>query len=86
MAIVRHRLDLAYQDKLDGKITNEFWEQKSAERQSEEHQAMSAIQEVNAPKPERLLDAMRVLELANKAYFLYVKQPPQEKTPKFSCQ
>jgi hypothetical protein len=26
-----------------------------------------------------LLDAARILELANKAYFLYVKQPPAEK-------
>ncbi len=40
---------------------------------------IAAIREVDASKPERLLDAMRVLELANKAYFLYVKQPPQEK-------
>ncbi len=29
--------------------------------------------------PERLLDAARILELANKAYFLYVKQTPEEK-------
>jgi len=40
---------------------------------------IAAIREVDASKPERLLDVMRVLELANKAYFLYVKQPPQEK-------
>jgi site-specific DNA recombinase len=79
LAVVRHRLDQAYQDKLDGKITNEFWERKSAEWQSEEQQVMAAVRELTAPKPERLLDAMRILELANKAYFLYVKQPPQEK-------
>jgi hypothetical protein len=40
---------------------------------------MAAIREVDASKPERLLYAMRILELANKAYFLHVKQPPQEK-------
>ena len=28
---------------------------------------------------ERMLDAARILELATKAYFLYVKQPPAEK-------
>ena len=79
LAIVRHRLDQAYQDKLDGKITDEFWERKAVEWQSEEQHAIAAIREVEASKPERLLDAMRILELANKAYFLYVKQPPQEK-------
>ena len=26
-----------------------------------------------------MLDAVKILELANKAYFLYVKQPPSEK-------
>jgi len=79
LAIVRHRLDQAYQDKVDGKITNEFWERKAAEWQLEEEQVTAAIRELDASKPERLLDAMRILELANKAYFLYVKQPPQEK-------
>jgi hypothetical protein len=79
LAIVRHRLDQAYQDKLDGKITHEFWERKAAEWQSEEQQVMAPIREVDASKPERLLHAMRILELANKPYFLHVKQPPQEK-------
>jgi hypothetical protein len=30
-------------------------------------------------RPERLLDAARILELANKAYFLYVKQNHAER-------
>jgi len=79
LAVVRNRLDHAYQDKLDGKITDEFWERKAAEWQTEERQVLASIRKVDAPKPERLLDAMKILELANKAYFLYVKQPPQEK-------
>ena len=79
LAKVRHRLDQAYQDKLDGKITGEFWDRKAADWQAEEQQAMAALREAVALKPERMLDAMKILELANKAYFLYVKQPPQEK-------
>jgi len=39
---------------------------------------IAAIREVDASKPERLLDAMRVLELANKASFLYFTQNPTE--------
>jgi hypothetical protein len=30
-------------------------------------------------RPEKLLDDVRILELANKAYFLYPKQPLAEK-------
>ena len=38
-----------------------------------------AIEGLKRAGPERLLDGVRVLELANKAYFLYLKQPPAEK-------
>jgi site-specific DNA recombinase len=76
---VQRRMDQGYQDKLDGKISEEFWARKASEWQSEEHQILSSIQSLRAARPERLLDASRILELANKAYFLYVKQPPAEK-------
>jgi site-specific DNA recombinase len=79
LASVRNRLDQAYLDKLDGKITEELWSRKSAEWQAEEQQIRMAIHAVGEIEPERTLDAVKILELANKAYFLYVKQPPSEK-------
>jgi DNA invertase Pin-like site-specific DNA recombinase len=79
LASVRSRLDQAYMDKLDGKITEEMWSRKSAEWQTEEQQIQMAIRALSEIKPERMLDAVRILELANKAYFLYVKQSPAEK-------
>ena len=79
LTAVRNRLDQAYLDKLDGKITEEFWSRKSADWRVEENQIHMAIRGLADIKPERMLDAVRILELANKAYFLYVKQPPTEK-------
>ena len=79
LTLVRRRLDQAYQDKLDDNISEDLWKRKSAEWQIEEQQILASIQSLKAAKPERLLDAARILELANKAYFLYVKQPPAEK-------
>ncbi len=38
--------------------------------------ALAGLDQAN---PDRLLDASRILELANKAYFLYVSQNPAEK-------
>jgi hypothetical protein len=35
--------DLAYQDRLDGKITEEFWVRKSAEWQKEEMQIRESL-------------------------------------------
>jgi site-specific DNA recombinase len=79
LASVRNRLDQAYLDKLDGKISEELWSRKSAEWQAEEQQIQMAIRAVGEIKPERMLNAVKILELANKAYFLYVKQSPPEK-------
>jgi site-specific DNA recombinase len=79
LASVRSRLDQAYTDKLDGKITEELWSRKSAEWQTEEQQIQMAIRALSEIKPERMLNAVRILELPNKAYFLYVRQSPSEK-------
>jgi site-specific DNA recombinase len=76
---VRGRLDRAYIDKLDGKISEEFWSRKAAEWQAEEQQIQMAIRGLQQAGPDRVLDSVKILELANKAYFLYLKQTPAEK-------
>ena len=45
----------------------------------EEQQIQMAIQGLEQANPDQLLTAKRTLELANKAYFLYVTQTPAEK-------
>lgn len=77
---VRHRLDQAYPDKLDGKISEEFWTRKSAERAAQEQQISLAIQGLANATPDRMIDAVRIFGFANKAHFLYVSQPVPEKT------
>jgi hypothetical protein len=72
-------MDQAYQGKLDGKICEEFWMRKSGEWQAEENQIRAAMQGLETVSPERLLDAAKILELASKAYFLYVKQNHTER-------
>jgi site-specific DNA recombinase len=79
LALVRRRNEQAYLDKLDGKITESFWEAKVSEWTEEERQIRKAFDGLEQQKPERILDGIRILELANKAYFLYVKQQPAEK-------
>jgi site-specific DNA recombinase len=75
---VRNRLDQAYVDKLDGKIPEDLWLRKSAEWQSEEREIQMSIQALADVRPERMLDAVKILELANKAHYLYVSQTPVE--------
>ena len=78
--LLRRRLEQAYGDRLDGKITEEFWEAKSADWQEEEQALLASLRELErAENPERTLDRGRILELANKAHSLYITQTPQEK-------
>ena len=76
---LQSRMDAAYTDKLDGKITPEFWQRKQADWQAEEIRIKSLIAGVKEERSrERLLSVTRILELAQNAYFLYVKRKPAE--------
>jgi site-specific DNA recombinase len=78
LAAVRRRMDQGYQDKLDGKIPEDFWERKMSEWRAEEQRIQTAINHVSESSMDRLLSANRILELANKAYSLYLTQNPTE--------
>jgi site-specific DNA recombinase len=78
LSALRRRMDQAYQDKLDGKIPEEFWERKMAEWTEDEREVMAALARLEVPPSDRVLDAKRILELANKAYSLYLTRKPQE--------
>jgi site-specific DNA recombinase len=78
LSSLRHRIDQAYEDKVEGKISEEFWIRKSAEWQAEEQQII-AHQAPAAPRANRVCDLTRILELANKAHFQYVSQGSTEK-------
>jgi site-specific DNA recombinase len=80
LAKLEHSLlhERAYTDKLDGKITEEFWETRFAAWNREEQQVLFALRELEHQSPNRILDGVRILELANKACFLYLKQSPAE--------
>lgn len=77
---IRNRMDAAYTDKLDGKISENFWQRKMSDWQMEEEQIKMAIQGLEkADTGDRALDAEKTFELANKAYLLYVSQNSAEK-------
>ena len=78
LAGIRARMDQAYADKLDGKIAEDFWQRKANEWQQEEQQVLLTLNGLQDAGPDRVLTANRILELANKAYFLYLRQNPAE--------
>ena len=79
LAETRRRMDQAYTDKLDRKIPEEFWQRKSADWRSEELRIEGQLAACTQGKgADRLLDAKRILELAQNAYYLYVTRKPAE--------
>ena len=72
LAALRARMDQMYEDKLDGKIDDEFWTRKMNNWREQERQLQGAVERLRWPQtPENALSAQRILELANKAYSLY---------------
>lgn len=73
LAALRTRMDTLYEDKQDGKITEEFWTRKQTEYSDQERSLETALSSLNTPITlEQVLTVQRVFELANKAHFLYV--------------
>jgi site-specific DNA recombinase len=80
LSAIRNRMDVAYVDKLDGKIPEDFWDRKMSEWRIEEHQVKMAIDGLReAETVDRSLEAEQVFELANKAYYLYLTQNAVER-------
>ena len=76
---LRGRMDAAYVDKLDGKISEDFWHRKQTEWEGEEARLKSQIALQNdAQNTDRLFSVHRVLELAQNAHSLYVTRKPAE--------
>lgn len=82
LSALRSRMDRMYEDKLDGKIDEDFWNRKMADRRTEERALQSAADSLNMPFPEnrnRALTAKRIFELANSAHFLYLTRNHAER-------
>ena len=76
---LRRRMDECYTDKLDGVIPEDRWKRKMFEWQNDERRIQMEISGLKEQSnSDQLLNAKRILELANKAYFLYVTTKPAE--------
>ncbi len=66
-------------DKLDGKITEEFWQRKQSEWQAEEVSITTQIQGLKETNFEEcLVDTHRIVKLAQNAHSLYLTRKPSE--------
>jgi len=76
---LQQKLDKAYDDKLEGKIAEEFWAKKSEQWGEEQSGILSKLKWHQGANKSYFGEGIKILELANRAYSLYLKAEAQEK-------
>lgn len=72
---LQKRLDSIYDDKLDGNITQEFYNEKTVNWRREQKDILKKIESHQNADENYIEEGVRILELANRAYDLYQHQP-----------
>ena len=75
---LKARIETMYLDKLDGRITGEFFDQRSAEWCHEQEGLMRKIQNIQKPAPAPIEQAINALRLTSQACQLFQQQPATE--------
>jgi len=80
LAALRGRMDQMYEDKLDGKIDQDFWTRKMNEWREQERSLEAGLSALSNPvTQDHVLTVKRIFELANRAYFLYLTRNTAER-------
>lgn len=79
IAILQKRIDAAYIDKIDGRIPEIFWREQTDKWIKDKEDATSKLLAHQRSDGHYLTSARIVLELANRAYDLFMKQDSLEK-------
>ena len=80
LSTLRTRMDRMYEDKLDGKIDDEFWARKMNESREQERRLESELSRLKVEvTADDVLTVERILELANRAHFLYLTRNHSER-------
>jgi DNA invertase Pin-like site-specific DNA recombinase len=76
---IQGRIEAMYLDKLDGRITADFFDTKSSEWRMEQQACIAEIQRLRSTDRSYIEDGVRILELAKNAQKLFDQQPPADK-------
>ena len=76
---LQNRIDRMYVDKLDGRVTDDFFDQKSTEWRQEQAAVRQNLEQHEHANQSYLQEGVAILELANQAADLFAKQSASEK-------
>lgn len=75
----QHRIERMYEDKLDGSITESFYSKKSEEFRSKQQDIADKLKRLGIADEEYYLTSEYLLQLANRAYELFMSSEAEEK-------
>jgi len=78
-ARLQMKIDAAYEDKLEGSISEDFWQRKSREWRAAQTGVLASIEKHQSANQVYFDEGDRILDLASRAYDLRRQQPPEEK-------
>ena len=73
------RIERMYEDKLDGSITEDEYNKKRIEYQAAQRELTGKISKLGIADEEYYLTSEYLLQLANRAYDLFISSEPEEK-------
>ena len=76
---LQKRIETSYEDKLDGRITTEFYDRRVSEWRTEQERIELALRDHRHANQSYLDEGVALLELASRAADLFEKQPASEK-------
>ena len=76
---LQNRIDRMYVDKLDGRVSDEFFDQKSTEWRQEQATVRQNLEQHEQANQSYLQEGIAILELANRAAELFDRQAASEK-------
>ena len=79
IATIKRRLDSLYIDKLDGKISEEFFEEKNIEWHAEQNKLLTKLQSLNNVSREFYEGSNLLLDFCKSADRLYIQASPEKK-------
>ena len=82
---VQTRLDVLYEDKLDGRIDVAFFDRKARDWRAQQNRLLADIGDHQNANQSYMEEGVRILELAVRASELFERQPAEEKRRLLNC-
>lgn len=82
---IQNRLDVLYEDKLDGRIDAAFFDRKAKEFRAQQNTILKSIEDHQSANQSYMEEGIRILELASRAAELFEKQSAEEKRRLLNC-